>query len=62
MKFTSDWVDSQIILQNLHISPRTLTRLRASGRLPFSKIGKKIYYKKSDVEKMLNENYRTKKN
>ena len=52
-----DWVDGQIVLQSLHISVRTLARLRASGRLPFSKIGKKIYYKRSDIENMLRNSY-----
>ena len=56
----SDWIDGQIVLQSLHISVLTLARFRASGRLPFSKIGKKIYYKRSDIDKMLGDGYRAK--
>ena len=52
-----DWIDSQIVMQTLHISPRTLQTLRTNGTLPFSRIGRKIYYKRSDILKILSDNY-----
>jgi hypothetical protein len=52
-----DWIDSQVVLQTLHISPRTLIRHRNNGILPFSKIGRKIYYRRSDIQKVLHDNY-----
>ena len=52
-----EWIDGQIVMQMLNISPRTLFTLRASGTLPFSRIRKKIYYKRSDIDKILNDNY-----
>jgi hypothetical protein len=53
----TDWIDGQIVMQALHISPRTLQTLRSNGILPFSRIGNKIYYRKSDILKVLSDNY-----
>ena len=55
--FIEDWVDSQIVMQTLHISPRTLQTLRTNGVLPYSRIGRKLYYLKSDILKILSDNY-----
>ena len=52
-----DWIDGQIVMQALHISPRTLQTLRSNGILPYSRIGNKIYYRKSDILKILFDNY-----
>jgi len=52
-----NWIDGQIVMQTLHISPRTLQTLRSNGILPFSRIGNKIYYRKSDIIKILSDNY-----
>ena len=56
-KELSDWLDSQDVMQALHISPRTLQTLRTNGSLPFSRIGNKIYYRRSDILKTLSDNY-----
>lgn len=56
-KLSEIWLDNQEVMELLKISPRTLQNLRDSKSLPFSKVGGKIYYKASDVEKILNENY-----
>jgi len=52
-----NWIDGQIVMQTLKISPSTLQRLRDNGALPHSKLGRKIYYKQSDIEKILEDNY-----
>jgi len=52
-----DWVDSQIVMQALHISPRTLQTLRTNGTLPYSRIGRKLFYKRSDILRILQDNY-----
>jgi hypothetical protein len=55
------WIDGQIVMQTLHISPRTLQTLRSNGILPFSRIGNKIYYHKQDIIKILTDNYKMNK-
>ena len=55
------WIDGQIVMQTLHISPRTLQTLRTNGILPFSRIGNKIYYQKQDIIKILTNNYKMQK-
>jgi hypothetical protein len=53
----SDWLDNQDVMHLLHISPRTLQTLRSNGVLPFSRIGNKLYYKRSDIQRILQDNY-----
>ena len=52
-----DWIDGEIVMRVLHISPRTLQTLRSNGTLPFSRIGNKLYYRKQDILKILADNY-----
>jgi hypothetical protein len=47
------WLDKQDILERMHISSRTLQSWRSLGILPFIKIRKKIYYKESDLRRLL---------
>lgn len=54
---TDVWMDNQDVCELLHISKRTLQHYRDSSKLPFSQIGAKIYYKSSDIDEFLNENY-----
>jgi len=53
----SDWLDGQIVMQALHISPRTLQTLRTNGTLPYSRIGRKLFYRRSDILRILQDNY-----
>ena len=48
------WIDKQEILMRLHISNRTLQNWRSKGIIPFARIGKKIFYKESDLTNLLN--------
>ncbi|MFT4222926.1 helix-turn-helix domain-containing protein [Dysgonomonas sp.] len=48
-----DWLDNQDVCLLLNISPRTLQSYRDSGRIGFSRINHKIYYKLSDVQGLL---------
>ena len=52
-----DWIDNQDVMQLLHISQRTLQTLRSNGTLPFSRIGNKIYYRRSDIQHILSQHY-----
>ena len=54
---SEQWLDNQEVIELLHVSKRKLQDMRDKGEIPFSKIGAKIYYKASDIEKMLNLNY-----
>ena len=55
--FLEDWIDGQMVMQKLHISPRTLQTLRSNGTIPYTKIGHKIWYLKRDLERVLRNNY-----
>jgi MerR family transcriptional regulator, repressor of the yfmOP operon len=52
------WMDNQDVCELLHISKRTLQHYRDAGKLPFSQIGAKIYYKASDVDAFLESHYK----
>ena len=51
------FLDNQEFLQLMKISKRTAQTWRDEGRISFSQVGNKIYYKLTDVEKLLNEHY-----
>jgi predicted site-specific integrase-resolvase len=53
----TDWIDSQDVMQKLHVSVRTLQSWRTNGLLPYSRINNKIYYRKSDILALLNKYY-----
>ena len=53
----SNWLDGQDVRLMLKISKRTLQSLRDCGSLPFTKINGKFYYKRSDIEALLESNY-----
>ncbi|MDE6069990.1 MAG: helix-turn-helix domain-containing protein [Alistipes sp.] len=48
-------MDNTEVCRLLHISKRTLQYLRSSGRLPYSTIGNKCYYKLEDVKDLLDK-------
>ena len=49
-------LDGQDIMQLLHISPRTLQTLRSNGTIPHTRLGRKIYYRRQDIENILRDN------
>jgi hypothetical protein len=51
------FVDNQEFLLLMNVSKRTAQTWRDEGKISFSQIGSKIYYKMDDVTKMLNRNY-----
>lgn len=48
-----NWLDSQEVCLLLGFSKRTLQYYRSSGRLAYSQIRSKIYYKSSDIERII---------
>jgi hypothetical protein len=56
-KFKESWIDGQDVILALNISKRTLQSLRDKGILPYSRINGKFYYKVSDLEALLENNY-----
>lgn len=51
----SEWLNNEEVCDLLHISKRTLQTYRDTGTIPYSKIGRKCYYKTSDVERFINQ-------
>ncbi|MFI1743254.1 helix-turn-helix domain-containing protein [Thalassobellus sediminis] len=50
-------LDNSEILQLFKISPKTAVNWREEQILPFCQIKGKIYYKLSDIHKVIDENY-----
>jgi hypothetical protein len=57
-KSEDDFLDNQEFSQLLKISKRTSQTWRDEGKISFSQIGSKIYYKMSDVQRLLDTHYR----
>ena len=49
----ADWLHNGDVCKLLNISKRTLQHYRDTGVLSFSQIGHKCYYKREDVERLL---------
>ena len=49
-----EWLDNDAVCRRLSISPRTLQTLRNTGKIAFSMIGHKCYYKAGDIAELLN--------
>jgi len=49
--------DNQEFIQLMNISKRTAQDWRTKNIINFSQVGNKIYYKLSDVQKLINEHY-----
>ncbi|MEO9531029.1 MAG: helix-turn-helix domain-containing protein [Crocinitomicaceae bacterium] len=54
----TEWMNGLEVSHALGMSYKTLLRLRKSGALPYSKVNGKIYFKREDVDKLLEKNYR----
>lgn len=52
------WIDNSELCIVLKISKRKAQEMRDACKIPFSKIDGKIYYRASDVEKLLEQNYK----
>lgn len=50
-------MDNEEFLKFMGISKRTAQCWRDEGKISFSQVGNKIYYKMADVDKLLAENY-----
>lgn len=46
------------VSEKLKISRRTLQDYRTQGKLPYIHLGGKVIYRESDIEKLLEDNYR----
>lgn len=54
---SEEWLDNQDVMNLLHISIRTLHNFRKNGTIPYSRLGQKLYYKRSDIQRILHDNY-----
>lgn len=48
-----EWIEGKELAASLNLSPRRLQFLRESGKLSFSTIGKKVYYRIVEVKSLL---------
>lgn len=54
----NEWMTGNEVMGALKISSRTLQTYRDSGQLGFTQLGrKKIFYKRTDVDQLLNNKY-----
>ncbi len=52
--YLQEWLDNQEVCEILNVSKRTLQTYRDNGRLPFTQIDRKMYYRPADIELLLN--------
>lgn len=49
------WVTNAEAMRLLGLSKPTLARYRASGKLPYAKVGSSVYYRLADIEGLLED-------
>jgi hypothetical protein len=54
----SEWLKTKEVTNLLKCTPATLQNIRVRGKLPCTKIAGTNYYKRSDVEELLNNSSR----
>ncbi|MDR1501660.1 MAG: helix-turn-helix domain-containing protein [Prevotella sp.] len=52
------FLTDQEVSDRLKVSRRTLQDYRTAGKIPYIQLGGKVLYQESDIQKMLEENYR----
>ena len=57
-QLTSKYLDIEAACKILHLSYRTLSKMRIEGSIPFIKIRRRILYKASDLHAYLENNCR----
>ena len=55
-KETREYLKTWEVMKAFNISKGTLQTMRANGLLPFTRIGKCIYFKYDDIKRVLDEN------
>lgn len=58
----TEWIENAELSHRINISLRTLQSYRERGVIGFSTIERKVYYKVSEVEKLLKKNRVSNKN
>ena len=53
------WVEHHKALQIFQCTSRTLQSYRSNGFLPYSKIGGKIFYLITDIDELIQSNYKS---
>lgn len=54
-----EWLKSFEVRKLLGISPGTLQNLRVNGTLAFTRIGGLMFYRRDDIQKLLESNYQS---
>ncbi len=52
---SNKWMDNTEVCELLQISPRTLQSYRDKGVLSYSQIGRKCYYRTTDIEQLISQ-------
>lgn len=57
-EFRKEWLNGKQVMEMLNISKRTLQAYRDQGRIGFSQVGSKLYYRAGDIFDHLEKHYR----
>ncbi len=53
----NDWLTTEETCKLLKVSKRTLQKYRDELIIPYTQLNRKIYFKRDDIQKMLESNY-----
>lgn len=56
MDCMDDWIDNQEACMLMDVSPGKMLQLRRSSAIPYSHIDRKVYYKRQDIIRFMENN------
>ena len=55
---SKEWLTTQEVCENLGLSKMTLRRLRKENKMPFTKLGRKVFFSRKSIDGFLEKNER----
>ncbi|MEN8251368.1 MAG: helix-turn-helix domain-containing protein [Bacteroidota bacterium] len=52
-----EWLTNKRVCEMLSLTPKTMQNYRDEGKIPFAKVGSRIFYRKRDIDTLLESNF-----
>ena len=59
VQLTRKWLETEAVCRILHVSDRTLLKMRNEGVLPFTRVRRRVLYRASDIQQYLENRVKT---
>ena len=53
----NEWLTNKRVCEMLSVTPKTMQNYRDKGIIPFAKVGSRIFYRRNDINTLLESNF-----